>query len=161
VRTPRQELVGSAVKEQSAISNLPPHRNVVEILGIVGPAPIPDKIFQLCPSLMREASSPDDAVGIIMRYHPYDLDFLLARNRQSRELKSADLFGMCLDVVLALRHLQRYRVLHFDVKPNNFLVTADRTLVLADFGCAQQATSDGKCGSVGSGVGWAGWMWMG
>ncbi len=65
------------MEEYSAISHLPPHRNVVEILGTIGPAPIPQQIFNLCPDLMKEASSRNDAVGIVMRYHPQDLEHFI------------------------------------------------------------------------------------
>ena len=92
---------------------------------------------------MKEASSRNDAVGIVMRYHPQDLEHRITKNQAHPTLSSYDIFGMCLDVVLALRHLQRYKSLHFDVKLNNFLVSKDNTLVLADFGCAQQTTRDG------------------
>ena len=140
-----QVLLGAAVQEHSSVSYIPPHRNIVEILGIVGPAPIPRRIFECCPDLMREASSRDDAVGIVMRYHPYDLELLLAKRRGGdNPLTPYDLFGMCMDVLLALRHLQRYRCLHFDVKLNNFLVKNDLTVVLADFGCAEQVPTDGS-----------------
>ena len=145
MRATLQVLLGAAVQEQSSISALPPHRNIVEILGIVGPAPIPQEIFDLCPQLMKEASSRNDAVGIVMRYHPQDLESCITRHQSgaTSRLTSHDVFGMCLDVVLALRHLQRYKCLHFDVKLNNFLVASDLTLVLADFGCAQQTTREG------------------
>jgi len=136
-------IVSVAVQEHSCIASLPPHRNIVEVFGTIGPAAIPQAVFDLCPQLMKESSSRQEAVGILMQYYPQDLEVCLQKHQQDPSLSACEIFGMCLDVLLALRHLQRYRMLHFDVKLNNFLVEEDKTLVLADFGCAQQVAEEG------------------
>eukprot|EP01105_Mastigella_eilhardi_P011065 TRINITY_DN2552_c0_g1_i2.p1 TRINITY_DN2552_c0_g1~~TRINITY_DN2552_c0_g1_i2.p1 ORF type:complete len:594 (-),score=129.17 TRINITY_DN2552_c0_g1_i2:1425-3116(-) len=49
----------------------------------------------------------------------------------------ATVLSYCRQILLAVEHLHRNRILHLDIKPTNILVKRDGTLMLADFGCSR------------------------
>lgn len=51
-------------------------------------------------------------------------------------MSKKEIYGCVLDMVLCLRQVHQNGIVHMDVKPDNFLVKADNTIRLCDFGLA-------------------------
>lgn len=131
--------------------HVPPHRNIVALLGTVGPAKLTkeltklrNKHFPIFVELDREGQKTSSSLGVIFEYLPMDLaDYL----QQLRQPERAGLLGalqglvgvasaagggrpdraqvlhMTVQVLSAVTHLESHSVLHLDIKPNNFLVS--------------------------------------
>ena len=48
----------------------------------------------------------------------------------------------------AIEHIHKLRICHHDIKPDNVLIAADFSLVLADFGVASGVNSDGLLSNI-------------
>ncbi|RSH76755.1 uncharacterized protein EHS24_005333 [Apiotrichum porosum] len=62
--------------------------------------------------------------------------FLEVFGHENERLDEARVWKMVRDLSDGIHHIHSHGVIHFDIKPDNILVAADRTLKLADFGLA-------------------------
>jgi hypothetical protein len=94
------------------------HRNIVHVFGIV--------------------LLDDDTVGIVMEL----LGMSLARALECKKVTEESLrMKYTLDIIAGMQHMHQ-RVVHFDLKPANILLTHDRrSIKIIDFGVSQTATT--------------------
>jgi serine/threonine-protein kinase ULK/ATG1 len=97
------------------------------------------KLMSLClyhPNIVRIYSSfrQQDFFYIVMEYAGHrSLDDVALPITES--IQAA---GMVLQITLALRHLQRLKIVHRDIKLANILISPKGLLKLADFGIGRQ-----------------------
>jgi fused-like protein len=59
-----------------------------------------------------------------------------------RTLPEAEVAAIARQLVAALQYLHSHRVIHRDMKPQNILVAANRTVKLCDFGFARSMSNE-------------------
>ena len=78
---------------------------------------------------------------LVFPYYPYNLRDVLQKFGKGVGLSLHAVQNYFGQLLSAATHLQKYHVLHCDIKPDNILVTADfTTLLLADFGSASEVS---------------------
>jgi len=120
----RQAACRRATREAQAAARLN-HRNVIRVLDIVEDRECPWIIMELLPS-----RSLHDVIS------------------QEGPLAPVKAANTGLEILAALRAVHAEGIVHWDIKPANILVAADR-VVLADFGIAREA---GSCAITTAGV---------
>jgi TolB-like protein/Tfp pilus assembly protein PilF len=80
------------------------------------------------------------------------------RLRREGQLPLADAVRITTEAARALEHAHRHGVLHRDVKPENLLLTADGSTLVADFGIARAWEEDDGLTETGVVVGTAAYM---
>jgi serine/threonine protein kinase len=99
------------LSEVSRLANLPPHANIVEI---------------------EACTETELGTGILMPYYPMNMRDLM------RDKTGLDkILSMGTQIAVGLQHLHEHGVLHLDLKPENVLISSDRTVVLSDFGISK------------------------
>jgi serine/threonine protein kinase len=108
----------SKVEDEVRRANHARHRNIVHVFGTV--------LFD------------DNTVGIVMEL----LGMSLARALECKQVAEESLrMKYTLDIIAGMQHMHQ-RVVHFDLKPANILLTHDRrSIKIADFGVSQTATT--------------------
>jgi cyclin-dependent kinase 7 len=74
-------------------------------------------------------------IGLVFEYMESDLEVMI--KDRSMVLSAADVKAYMVSILQALAHCHERWVVHRDIKPNNFLVTADGSIKLADFGLSR------------------------
>eukprot|EP00667_Euglena_gracilis_P006143 EG_transcript_6184 len=115
-----RKLVEDFAKETHALLTLPPHRNMVRLIGIGRP---------LTPFLVLECFETDLAT-------------LLARKHARFPMPTPEALQLALDLAAAVRHLHAAGWVHRDLKPANCGVTAAGVLKVMDFGLARPLPGD-------------------
>jgi serine/threonine-protein kinase len=69
---------------------------------------------------------------------------LRGRLARERQLPIREALRITLDAAEALEYAHLHGVIHRDVKPENLLLTADRSTLVADFGLARSYTGEGE-----------------
>jgi serine/threonine protein kinase len=116
-----------AFKEAEVLRDLGKHKSIIKLF-----AEHKDERFLY---LFMEYASGGDLFTIVQRHG--SLDETKARN-------------FCRQIVDALIHCHERKIAHHDVKLENMLLAADRTLRLSDFGLSQRVTADGISAFSGS-----------
>ena len=74
-------------------------------------------------------------LGLVFEYMESDLELLI--KDRTMVLSAADIKAYMLTVLQALAYCHERWIVHRDIKPNNFLVGADGSIKLADFGLSR------------------------
>jgi cyclin-dependent kinase 7 len=74
-------------------------------------------------------------ICLVFEYMESDLEIMI--KDRSMVLSAADVKAYMVSVLQALAHCHERWVVHRDIKPNNFLVAADGSIKLADFGLSR------------------------
>ncbi|KAJ1530420.1 hypothetical protein ONE63_005328 [Megalurothrips usitatus] len=96
----------------------------------------------LChPNIIRMLDSfeTEDDIMVVTEFAPQDLSQIL---QQEGHLHEDEVKNIVCDLLSALYYLHYHRVLHRDLKPQNILVEANRTVKLCDFGFARSMSID-------------------
>ncbi|KAJ3167870.1 hypothetical protein HDU88_001817 [Geranomyces variabilis] len=110
----------SALREAKILKKLPPHPNVV---GFV--------------DAFVEAGS----LHIVLEHgEGGDLDAYL-KSRKNEPLPEQQIWRWTVQLLLAVAHLHRHKVLHRDIKAKNIFISRDKRLQLGDFGIARALAS--------------------
>ena len=75
-----------------------------------------------------------ETVYLIMEYCPYDLNTYIKENGTLSEKEANSFFCQICD---GLKYLLSEKILHRDLKPHNFLLTADNQIKITDFSFAK------------------------
>ncbi len=74
---------------------------------------------------------------IVMEYYPKTLKAQLLENtKKGKSLGERELCLYALQLLEAVAHMNKHKVVHRDIKDDNIFIANDGRLVLADFGCA-------------------------
>ena len=135
--------------EYAFLQRVPPHRNIVAVLGVIQPSPLPKQVADLLPEETQELVSEQDVAtgrkryrsttGILLEYLPETLQAFVTR--LGRDMTSQLAVKLGCQIVAGVAHLTKNGVVHGDMKLNNVMVdTTDGDqqprIVLVDFGCA-------------------------
>lgn len=66
----------------------------------------------------------------------------LKRVLQQRQLNEAEIWDYFLDALHGLAHIHALKIRHFDIKPENLLITAEGYCCIGDFGVATPVGSE-------------------
>lgn len=133
--------------EYKVLAAISPHRNIVALLGAIGPSPLTPELSRFAPPDLRclfertniktKETRYTSTLGIVLEYLPMSLlDHLKIRGTK---ISAREILGICAQILRAVLHLQRHRVVHLDLKLDNVLVSpTGGRVVLTDFGTAQQ-----------------------
>jgi serine/threonine-protein kinase len=93
-------------------------------------------------------------------YHYFAMELvegesLLAQLRRSGRLPERKALDVGLQIVRALEHAAKFRIVHRDIKPENILITRSGTAKLCDLGLARPILEGGAADSEGRPVGTA------
>jgi serine/threonine-protein kinase PRP4 len=81
-------------------------------------------------------------VVMVFSYQPYNLRDVLQKFGKGVGLSLTAVKSYFLQLLSALRHLEKYRIIHADIKPDNVLVSPDfSTVQFCDFGSAMEVGS--------------------
>lgn len=122
-----------------------------------GPPAITSNTPTLPADLVPDSARPHEKAAllyyIVMPYIPYNLHDIVypVKNRLlfPQRLPLAVAKNLCLQMLRAISYIHSKRVMHRDIKLLNFLVTADGTIKLCDFGQACYF-NDAKLSNVGT-----------
>ncbi|KAJ3157202.1 Serine/threonine-protein kinase Nek5 [Geranomyces variabilis] len=110
----------SALREAKILKKLPPHPNIV---GFV--------------DAFVEAGS----LNIVLEHgEGGDLDAYL-KSRRNEPLPEQQIWQWTVQLLLAVAHLHKHKVLHRDIKAKNIFISRDQRLQLGDFGIARALAS--------------------
>uniref|UniRef100_A0A061RBJ4 Tkl protein kinase n=1 Tax=Tetraselmis sp. GSL018 TaxID=582737 RepID=A0A061RBJ4_9CHLO len=131
--TTKASVVEEFRREISTMGALPPHRNVLALIGVSTTSPRLAIVTEFCPlgSLYGMLHSP------------------------GCHLSWVQIAYMCLGAANGMVHLHRHKVLHRDLKSANLLVDADYTVKIADFGLSRVQTD---LATMTGGLGTFQWM---
>eukprot|EP00668_Euglena_longa_P014088 GGOE01018060.1.p1 GENE.GGOE01018060.1~~GGOE01018060.1.p1 ORF type:complete len:815 (-),score=200.41 GGOE01018060.1:166-2547(-) len=110
-----RKVVEDFAKETHSLLALPPHRNVIRLIGIGRP---------LTPFLVMELME-------------MDLATLLTRKHLCSPMSPPEALKFAIDLASGVRHLHAAGWVHRDLKPANLGVTAGGVLKIMDFGLAR------------------------
>ena len=118
--------------EYELLSKLPPHRQIVALLGRVRPAPLPAAMLARMSKDMRDLATketgrgdnrkatPRKSLGVVFEYLPKNLEeHLTARGN---DISAEEVVSIAVQILRAAQHLHAHQVVHFDLKRDNFLV---------------------------------------
>lgn len=143
----------TSFRQEVAVWQKLDHPNVTKFVGAsMGTSNL--KIPTKNPSTGDENSLPSKACCVVVEYLPGGtLKQFLIRNRR-KKLAFKIVIQLALDLSRGLSYLHSKKIVHRDVKTENMLLDANRTLKIADFGVARveaQNPSDmtGETGTLG------------
>ena len=134
--------------ERETLSYLPRHPNII-VVNDEYPATIPPSFFKYLTKDMQKAAhaDPKHQTQIFnMEYHPATLETY--RQLFPLPLPYHVLWRLARDLVAAVAHMQKHRVVHLDLKMDNILVAYDGRAVLADFGISRVFPSTSVIGET-------------
>ncbi|XP_076063438.1 cyclin-dependent kinase 5-like [Oratosquilla oratoria] len=77
--------------------------------------------------------------GILMEFVDYNVKELLTlRDKKKFILKASWIKSIVMDLLTAVCHIHSRGIIHFDLKPQNLLITRSGVLKVADFGLSEQ-----------------------
>ena len=118
--------------EYELLSKLPPHRQIVALLGRVRPALLPAAMLARMSKDMRDLATkvtgwgdnrketPRKSLGVVFEYLPKNLEEHL--EARGDDLSAEEVVAIAVQILRAAQHLHAHRVVHFDLKRDNFLV---------------------------------------
>jgi len=71
---------------------------------------------------------------VVLEYHPTDMKDFMRQKR--RGMDTTQILKICSQISCALNFLFDHRIVHRDVKLDNFLMSSDNSPILCDFGLA-------------------------
>ncbi|KAB1218133.1 Serine/threonine-protein kinase HT1 [Morella rubra] len=143
----------ASFQQEVAVWHKLDHPNVTKFVGAsmgISNLKIPSKN----PSIDGHNSLPSRACCVVVEYLPGGtLKQFLIRNRR-KKLAFKDVIQLALDLSRGLSYLHSKKIVHRDVKTENMLLNAQRTLKIADFGVARVEAQNpmdmtGETGTLG------------
>ena len=86
--------------------------------------------------ILDEGEDGDLTMFIVMDYFPHELNTFL-RETSADELSEQKIKKMVYSILCSLNFIHSANVMHRDIKPQNFLLKEDGSVVLCDFGYAR------------------------
>ena len=143
----------ASFKQEVAVWHKLDHPNVTKFVGAsMGTSNL--KIPSKNPSIDGHNSLPSRACCVVVEYLPGGtLKQFLIRNRR-KKLAFKVVVQLALDLSRGLSYLHSKKIVHRDVKTENMLIDANRTLKIADFGVARVEAQNpgdmtGETGTLG------------
>nr|POF16713.1 serine/threonine-protein kinase sty17 [Quercus suber] len=143
----------ASFRQEVAVWHKLDHPNVTKFVGAsMGTSNL--KIPSKNPSIDGHNSLPSRACCVVVEYLPGGtLKQFLIRNRR-KKLAFKVVVQLALDLSRGLSYLHSKKIVHRDVKTENMLIDANRTLKIADFGVARVEAQNpgdmtGETGTLG------------
>ncbi|KAI8824965.1 kinase-like domain-containing protein [Fimicolochytrium jonesii] len=110
----------TAIREVKILKSLPEHEYIVKY---------------------RDAFVQNGSLHLVLSYAERgDLDAYL-KARQGKHLSESRIWRWAVQILLAVQHLHRHKILHRDIKTKNIFLSEANDLILGDFGIARSLAS--------------------
>ena len=139
IKVPKGPKGNAEWNELQAFLDIPPHDNILPLLGICTDFKGANRVNKLCfVTSFVEFGSLNEIFRDESRHH------VLCKLQLNR---ASNIYKIALDIASGLAHLHANNIIHRDLALRNVLIGSDLSALVCDFGmsrCLQEETDDGK-----------------
>ena len=122
-----QRIDKNLLNEWLSLSKLPPHRNVIKLLGVC-------HNFNYLDEMKKEFIDSQVCFVTPFMAHGSIEDYFSKPENQGKGMSMKYLVKWALDIARGLAHLHQHKVVHRDIAARNILIDEDMNAVIADLG---------------------------